>query len=28
MCTGVYQCMLGYQVIIPISDNYKTSYHV
>jgi len=25
MCTGVYQCMLGYQVIIPVIDNYKSS---
>ena len=24
-CTGVYQCMSGYQVIIPVSDNYKSS---
>jgi len=25
MCTGIYQCMSGYQVIIPVSDNYKSS---
>ena len=24
-CTGVNQCMLGYQVIIFVSDNYKSS---
>jgi len=25
MCTGVYQCISRYQIIIPVSDNYKPS---
>ena len=24
-CTGVYQCMTEYQIIIPVNDNYKSS---